>query len=183
MMPVRGDIVRTLSGCVEYDEGWNWSEVSVGRVGEIIDGPSYAGWVRLRWEDGSESANIALIPMENRHRPTLMNLSGEECRLIAAGPAAAAELAQLRAEHSELGEAAEAAEALEALAALDAAHERERQQLEEKHRGEMATLRRATVVDTEVSVRSAGRHNRRSPGGYRGRGYMRSTLASRGRQE
>ena len=34
----------------------------------------------------------------------------------------------------------------------------------------------------DAGGRSTGRHNRRSPGGYRGRGFMRSTCASRARQ-
>ena len=108
MMPVLGDIVKTLSGCGEYDEGWNWSKVSVGRVGEIIDGPSYAGWVRLRWEDGSESGKIWPHGFDTPtgHHPTLMNLSGQERMLIAAARVSA--LAQLRAENRELREASEA---------------------------------------------------------------------------
>jgi hypothetical protein len=32
--------------------------VADGRVGRVIRGPTTAGWVRLRWKDGSQSAQI-----------------------------------------------------------------------------------------------------------------------------
>ena len=121
MMPVLGDIVKTLPGCGENDAGWNWSEVSVDRVGVIIDGPSSAGWVKLRWEDGSESGRIGTYDFLTPTGPSpsfLMNLSGQERMLIAAARVSAAAtaaaalesalesaLAQLRAEHSEASEA------------------------------------------------------------------------------
>ena len=116
MMPVLGDIVKTLPGCGENDAGWNWSEVSVDRVGVIIEGPSSAGWVKLRWEDGSESGRIGTYDFLTPTGPSpsfLMNLSGQERMLIAAARVSASvsdaalesALAQLRAEHSEASEA------------------------------------------------------------------------------
>ena len=104
--PVRGDIVQTLPGCVDYDEVCTSREVPADRLGVITCDASPAGWVKAEWQAGSESGKIGTTPCGPSSHVGLRNLSGEERQLIVArysgDEEASLQLDNLRAEYSAL---------------------------------------------------------------------------------